>query len=100
MISIIPFLFGGIKVCLEGGIPKSVSDGNKSRGERPSGDLVPWALALQYLDTSLTEQVSARVIRVAAHPDYQVRFLIIFLSILLLLSLFTVIFCLEFLPFL
>lgn len=67
----LPPVLAVVQVCLEGGIPKSVSDGNKSRGERPSGDLVPWALALQYLDTSLTEQVSARVIRVAAHPDYQ-----------------------------
>ncbi|KAG7174649.1 RNA cytidine acetyltransferase-like 2 [Homarus americanus] len=67
----LPTVLAVIQVCLEGGIPASVSNACKSRGERPSGDLVPWSLASQFLDVNLTKLTGARIIRVATHPDYQ-----------------------------
>ena len=58
---------------MEGNINKVTSEACKRRGERPCGDLVPWSLASQFLNTSLTELVGVRVVRIATHPDYQVR---------------------------
>ncbi|KAK7070913.1 N-acetyltransferase 10 [Halocaridina rubra] len=67
----LPTVLAVIQVCLEGGINKKVADACKSRGDRPSGDLVPWCLATQFLDTSVTELLGVRIVRVATHPDYQ-----------------------------
>lgn len=67
----LPAVLSVIQVCMEGGIPASVSHACKSRGERPSGDLVPWSLTSQFLDTRLSELTGARIVRVATHPDYQ-----------------------------
>lgn len=58
---------------MEGEIPPSVSKAVKSRGERPSGDLVPWLLSAQFLQPDLTQMKGVRVVRVATHPDYQVE---------------------------
>ncbi|XP_045597663.1 RNA cytidine acetyltransferase [Procambarus clarkii] len=67
----LPAVLAVIQVCIEGRIPASVSSACKNRGERPSGDLVPWCLASQFLDCNLTELTGARVVRIATHPDYQ-----------------------------
>ncbi|CAL4112336.1 unnamed protein product, partial [Meganyctiphanes norvegica] len=67
----LPTVLSIIQVCVEGGIPKKVSSQHKDRGERPSGDLIPWTLASQFLKTKLTEMVGLRVVRIATHPDYQ-----------------------------
>ncbi|KAK8741134.1 hypothetical protein OTU49_002513 [Cherax quadricarinatus] len=67
----LPTVLAVIQVCLEGGIPASVAESCMSRGERPSGDLVPWSLASQFLDSTLTSLVGARIVRVATHPDCQ-----------------------------
>lgn len=62
---------------MEGGIPASVSSACKSRGERPSGDLVPWTLTSQFLDTHLSEFIGARIVRIATHPEYQVMLFLV-----------------------
>lgn len=67
----LPTVLAVIQVCMEGGIPASVSKATRSRGERPSGDLVPWLLSAQFLQPDLTQLKGVRVVRVATHPDYQ-----------------------------
>ncbi|XP_064111307.1 RNA cytidine acetyltransferase-like [Macrobrachium nipponense] len=67
----LPTVLVVIQISLEGNIGKKVADECKSRGERPSGDLVPWALAAQFSNSGLTKLVTARIVRVATHPDYQ-----------------------------
>lgn len=67
----LPTILAVLQVCMEGDIPPSVSKAIKSRGERPSGDLVPWLLSAQFLQPDLTQMKGVRVVRVATHPDYQ-----------------------------
>ena len=57
---------------MEGGVSASVCERVYTHGERPPGDLVPWTLVNQFRDPSLAQHVGARVIRIAAHPNYQV----------------------------
>ncbi|XP_076069468.1 RNA cytidine acetyltransferase-like [Oratosquilla oratoria] len=67
----LPHILCVIQVCMEGGILAKVATQCLNRGDRPSGDLVPWTLATQFLDPAFPEYKSARIVRVAAHPDYQ-----------------------------
>lgn len=67
----LPTVLVVIQISLEGSISKKVADDCKSRGERPSGDLVPWSLAAQFSNSGITELATARIVRVATHPDYQ-----------------------------
>ncbi|KAK4317649.1 hypothetical protein Pmani_011271 [Petrolisthes manimaculis] len=67
----LPPVLAVVQVCLEGGIPSEVSEDVLRRGERPGGDLVPWTLASQFLSSGITSDIGLRIVRVAAHPDYQ-----------------------------
>ena len=60
-----------IQVCLEGEISKETITNSLSRGQRASGDLIPWTVSQQFQDTKFASLSGARVIRIASNPNYQ-----------------------------
>jgi N-acetyltransferase 10 len=42
-----------------------------TRGQRPSGDLLPWTISAQFQDNDFPSLAGARIVRIATHPDYQ-----------------------------
>ncbi|XP_066999435.2 RNA cytidine acetyltransferase isoform X2 [Anabrus simplex] len=59
-----------IQVCLEGQISQNSIVQGLSRGKRAAGDLIPWTIAQQYQDQDFPSLSGARIVRIAAHPDY------------------------------
>lgn len=59
-----------IQVCLEGDISRQTVMSQLSRGQRPAGDMIPWLISQQYQDDDFASLSGARVVRIAAHPDY------------------------------
>ncbi|KAI7905335.1 GNAT acetyltransferase 2-domain-containing protein [Cokeromyces recurvatus] len=59
-----------IQVCLEGEISRQTVVNSLSRGQRPSGDMIPWLISQQYQDDDFASLSGARVVRIATHPDY------------------------------
>ena len=64
-------VFCVIQVCLEGEISNASIMQGLSRGQRSSGDLIPWTVGQQFLDQDFPKLSGARVIRIATHSDYQ-----------------------------
>lgn len=67
----LPELLVVIQICLEGSLSSSTVSGNMERGKRAAGDLVPWTVSQQFLDTDFPTLCGARIVRIAVHPDYQ-----------------------------
>ena len=59
------------QVCLEGEISKGSIAAGLARGQRASGDLIPWTVAQQFQDQDFPSLSGARVVRIATHPEYQ-----------------------------
>lgn len=59
-----------LQVALEGNIARQSVLNSLSRGERTSGDLIPWTLSQQYQDFDFASLNGARVVRLAVHPHY------------------------------
>lgn len=64
-------VFCAIQVCLEGEISSASIMQGLARGQRSSGDLIPWTIGQQFLDQDFPKLSGARVIRIATHSDYQ-----------------------------
>ena len=58
-----------IQVALEGGLSKEIVQSQLKLGNRSSGDLVPWMVSQQYQVDDFGKLDSARVVRIATHPD-------------------------------
>ncbi|KAI8643746.1 GNAT acetyltransferase 2-domain-containing protein [Parasitella parasitica] len=59
-----------VQVCLEGEISRQSVVNSLARGQRPSGDMIPWLISQQYQDDDFASLSGARVVRIATHPDY------------------------------
>ncbi|KAJ2892993.1 hypothetical protein MKZ38_009142 [Zalerion maritima] len=59
-----------VQVSLEGKISKQSVLNSLSRGQRPSGDLIPWLISQQFQDEDFASLSGARVVRIATNPDY------------------------------
>lgn len=59
-----------VQVCLEGEISRQSVINSLSRGQRPSGDMIPWLISQQYQDDDFASLSGARIVRIATHPDY------------------------------
>ncbi|CAI2184113.1 17096_t:CDS:10, partial [Funneliformis geosporum] len=59
-----------VQVCLEGEISKRAVLNSLSRGQRASGDLIPWLISQQFQDDDFANLSGARIVRIATHPDY------------------------------
>lgn len=64
-------IFCVVQVCLEGEISSGSIMQGLARGERSSGDLIPWTIGTQFLDQDFPKLSGARIIRIATHTDYQ-----------------------------
>ena len=67
----IPDVFCVVQVSLEGMIEKDTIRRELSKGTRSAGDLIPWTIAQQYLDSDFSQLSGARIVRIATHPDVQ-----------------------------
>ncbi|KAF5689494.1 tRNA(Met) cytidine acetyltransferase [Fusarium circinatum] len=59
-----------IQVSLEGKISRQSVLNSLSRGQRPSGDLIPWLVSQQFQDEEFASLSGARVVRIATNPEY------------------------------
>lgn len=59
-----------VQVALEGNISKQTVLDNLARGKLAGGDLIPWTITQQFQDDDFASLSGARIVRIAAHPDY------------------------------
>ncbi|KAK8061780.1 nucleolar ATPase Kre33 [Apiospora phragmitis] len=59
-----------IQVALEGKISRESVLNSLSRGTQAAGDLIPWTLSRQFQDENFAGLSGARIVRIAASPDY------------------------------
>eukprot|EP00090_Calanus_glacialis_P035806 TRINITY_DN61083_c0_g1_i1.p1 TRINITY_DN61083_c0_g1~~TRINITY_DN61083_c0_g1_i1.p1 ORF type:complete len:1016 (-),score=368.39 TRINITY_DN61083_c0_g1_i1:49-3096(-) len=69
--SSLPEVLCVMQVCLEGEISRGSIMAGLQRGQRASGDLIPWTMAQQFQDDNFPQLSGARVVRIATHPEYQ-----------------------------
>ena len=67
----LPDVYCVVQVCLEGSISQDTVKRELRKGARSAGDLIPWTVAQQYLDSEFSELSGARIVRIATHPDVQ-----------------------------
>ncbi|KAJ8023746.1 RNA cytidine acetyltransferase [Holothuria leucospilota] len=67
----LPEILCVVQICFEGEISKQTIINSLSRGQRASGDMIPWTVSQQFQDNDFPRLSGARVIRIATHPDYQ-----------------------------
>lgn len=67
----LPDVLCAVQVCLEGRISSKSSSTQLSRGQRASGDLIPWTISQQFQEPDFATLSGARIVRVATHPDVQ-----------------------------
>jgi N-acetyltransferase 10 len=59
-----------VQVALEGQISRESVMNSLSRGQRASGDLIPWLVSQQFQDDEFAGLSGARVVRIATNPEY------------------------------
>ncbi|KAJ7608711.1 GNAT acetyltransferase 2-domain-containing protein [Roridomyces roridus] len=59
-----------LQVALEGGLSKETVMDAAGRGKGASGDMIPWVVSGQFLETGFAALKGGRVVRVACDPDY------------------------------
>jgi len=67
----LPEILAVVQIALEGEISRESILSGLSRGERASGDLIPWTVSQQFQDENFGSLSGGRVVRIATHPDYQ-----------------------------
>lgn len=67
----LPDVLCAIQVCLEGRISSKTSKTQLSRGQRSSGDLIPWTISQQFQESDFATLSGVRIVRIATHPDVQ-----------------------------
>lgn len=60
-----------VQVAFEGLISQRSVQSELSRGNRASGDLIPWTITQQFGDSEFPQLSGARIVRIASHPDVQ-----------------------------
>ncbi|KAJ7447247.1 GNAT acetyltransferase 2-domain-containing protein [Mycena latifolia] len=59
-----------LQVALEGGLSKDTVMDASGRGRSASGDMIPWVLSGQFLESGFAALKGGRIVRVACDPDY------------------------------
>ncbi|KAJ7053920.1 GNAT acetyltransferase 2-domain-containing protein [Mycena amicta] len=59
-----------LQVALEGGLKKEVVLDAAGRGQQASGDMIPWVVSTQFLESGFASLKGGRVVRIASDPDY------------------------------
>jgi N-acetyltransferase 10 len=60
-----------VQVAFEGRISQASVQAELSRGNKASGDLIPWTVSQQFNDSQFASLSGARIVRIATHPDLQ-----------------------------
>ena len=60
-----------IQVAFEGRISQKSVQTELAKGNKASGDMIPWTIAQQYNDNEFATLSGARIVRIATHPDVQ-----------------------------
>ena len=60
-----------IQIAFEGEISRGIVLESLSKGDRASGDLIPWTICQQFQDPEFGSLSGARIVRIATHPDFQ-----------------------------
>jgi N-acetyltransferase 10 len=66
-----------LQVAFEGRISQKSVQSELSKGNKASGDMIPWTIVSQFSDNSFAELSGARIVRIATHPGlivYKKRF--------------------------
>ena len=67
----IPDILCVVQVALEGKISRESVQSEMMRGNKASGDLIPWTISQQFNDSDFASLSGARIVRIATHPDVQ-----------------------------
>ena len=67
----VPSILCAVQVALEGDISKQSVLNMLRKGERASGDLIPWVISQQFQDTEFAGLSGARIVRIATQPEHQ-----------------------------
>lgn len=59
-----------VQVSFEGNIGRQSILNSLSRGQRESGDMIPWIMSQQFQDTDFASLSGARIVRIAVHPHH------------------------------
>ncbi|CAK5280828.1 unnamed protein product [Mycena citricolor] len=59
-----------LQVALEGGLSKDTVLDAAGRGKTASGDMIPWVVSGQFLESGFASLLGGRIVRVACDPDY------------------------------
>jgi len=69
----LPEILAVVQICLEGEISRESVVKSQGRGQRASGDLIPWTISQQFQDDDFPSLSGGRVVRIAVHPEYQAK---------------------------
>ena len=58
-----------VQLAMEGRITAAEVQEELRRGQRSSGDLIPWSMSQQFQDDGFARLSGARIVRIATHPD-------------------------------
>ncbi len=67
----IPDVLCVVQVAFEGKISQKSVHAEMAKGNKASGDLIPWTVSQQFADLEFPGLSGARIVRVATHPDVQ-----------------------------
>lgn len=67
----LPDILAAVHVAFEGRIARESMLRSLERGRRSAGDVIPWTVGTQFLDTEFGELSGVRVVRIAVHPEMQ-----------------------------
>lgn len=73
-----------VQVAFEGRISQKSVQSELAKGNKASGDLIPWTISQQFNDSEFATLSGARVVRIATHPGmYYATIYFMFLSVVL-----------------
>ena len=67
----IPDILCVVQVALEGKISRQSVQSELLKGNKASGDMIPWTISQQFNDSEFASLSGARIVRIATHPDVQ-----------------------------
>lgn len=67
----LPDVLCAAQICFEGNLDTTIEKelGEMGRGHKPSGDMIPWNLSQQYMNSGILNVLGVRVVRIATHPE-------------------------------
>eukprot|EP01038_Epipyxis_sp_PR26KG_P015200 gene15200-20473_t len=68
---VLPDVLCVVQIAFEGLISQKSIQSELAKGNKASGDLIPWTISQQFNDTEFATLSGARVVRIATHPDVQ-----------------------------